>query len=649
MNTTVTHPFFTSLRAVIQDQTVQPKLQCLMMDPSFSMVTVQSEDSGIMWETAFSHCSIPRTTKASDRGFLTKTECHEIPTSRHAGKITFIMDKAYTVGKKKDKGHPRERKHTVASQDLLTDRPAMVEVSMPNMTDVQSKKEKTTNPRKEREQRLFRLVSEGSEILNIVVPPKVASVDEEESKKLIDNLAFIEESSTVQTDAQPVDIDSPVMVISEPKPQQTDTYTKQKELQDFASVPPLKLTHKGTGNDTDYFDMFTLLDGHSSEGSDKKEDKHHQQHSAEVKDLKHTMVKPVTKTKESPPDQEEPISTGEIAHELLDEVFYGGTQKHNHSQPGEECQGDKDELLKSLQKESGCALFGNEDTFLTPIFLSQGPPKIIDPCLLEEPKAMAFLYTDLYEDSFGTKTAEEDTVSLASEKSFHSKESDSDSKGYLEKFVLKDETPLVEIAQTITGADKTDGFRMWSEEMFELSKLNQIEKEPENDPEEEITDFLRNSGSSSPCEDVEQQNESLEENIVIKSRQVKFEDEVAQKQKKEIKTGQAAESTQGQNTEPPLESALEETEMTGKLLTDKKPLEDIIQDLNDKQEITSKDTSVSIRSITAPNMQVTEQQSSGLSLGSVLGQTSPEAVETEQDMRGDVQREVETVCSTDEE
>lgn len=588
-----------------------------------------------MWETALSHSSIPRTTMAI------KTESsHKIPTSRHAGKITFIMDKAYTVRKKKHKEPKIQSKHTVAPQALLTDRPAMVEVSMPNMTDVQNKQKKNTNPRREKEQRLFRLVSEGSEILNIVVPPKIASVDEEASRKLMDNLAFIEESSTVQTCAQPEDTDLPVMVPSEPEPQQTDTHTDEKNLQDFSPVLPLKLPCKGTA--TDYFDMFTQLDGHSSGGSGKKEDKQHQQHSKELKDLQHT-VKPVTctKSKVTPPDQEEPMSTGDLSNELLDEVFYGGTEKHNH--PSEGCQGDKDELSKSLQKESGCALFSDEDTVLTPIFLSQGPPKIIDPSLLEEPKAMAFLYTDLYEDSLGTKKVEEDTVSLASEKSFHSEDSESDSKGYLEKFVLKDETPLVEMAETITA--KTDGFRMWSEEMFELSKLNQIGKEPENDPEEEITDFFRNSGSSSPCEGVEQPDLSLDD-IDVKNRRVTFEDEVAQKQKTENKAEQAPD----QNRINFLEQALEETEMTGKLITVKTPFEDNIQSVNDKHEVTSKEACVSHKSNMTPTVQLAsdEHQSSGMILKSALGLTSLEAIEAQEDVGEEGQREVETVRSTGE-
>ncbi|KAG5273000.1 hypothetical protein AALO_G00171630 [Alosa alosa] len=293
--------------------------------------------------------------------------------------------------------------------------------------------------------------------------------------------------------------------------------------------------------------------------------------------------------------------------------------------------------------------------------------KIIDPSLLEEPKAMAFLYTDLYEEALGTKKKEEDTVSMTSEKSFHSKESESDSNCYLEKFVLKDETPLVEMAEATTGAAKTDGFRMWSEEMFELAKLNQIGKEPENDPEDDVTDFFRNSASSSPCEVVEQPNLSLEENVDIKCRQVIFEDEIVQRHRKESKSEEAPGSTQvnlnkhkSQEKITSLEKALEGTKMTEKLIIDKISLEDDMHDITNTKESTGKDALESPKTSRAPEMPLTlaEQQATSLSPRCVLGLSSLEPTETEEDVReggvkeewieGD-RREVETAFYTEEE
>ena len=56
-------------------------------------------------------------------------------------------------------------------------------------------------------------------------------------------------------------------------------------------------------------------------------------------------------------------------------------------------------------------------------------------------------YTDLYEEAGGSKEGvkDEDTETMTAEWSFHSRHSDWKASGYLEKFVLKDETPVVEL------------------------------------------------------------------------------------------------------------------------------------------------------------------------------------------------------------
>ncbi|KAG7481401.1 hypothetical protein MATL_G00066350 [Megalops atlanticus] len=76
-----------SLREIVQDDSVKPRLQCLMVDPSFSMVTVQSEDSGIVWETASSRCSTPWASEASSN-----SEPYSCEGSGTQGKIVIIMD-----------------------------------------------------------------------------------------------------------------------------------------------------------------------------------------------------------------------------------------------------------------------------------------------------------------------------------------------------------------------------------------------------------------------------------------------------------------------------------------------------------------------------------------------------------------------------
>lgn len=71
-----------------------------------------------------------------------------------------------------------------------------MEVSLPNVrAEGDGEEEETTDPKEEKKQSLFRLVSEGSEILNIMVPPRLVSIDEEESQVMVDNLSYLEEST----------------------------------------------------------------------------------------------------------------------------------------------------------------------------------------------------------------------------------------------------------------------------------------------------------------------------------------------------------------------------------------------------------------------------------------------------------------------
>ncbi|KAE8292270.1 Cardiomyopathy-associated protein 5 [Larimichthys crocea] len=124
-------------------------------------------------------------------------------------------------------------------------------------------------------------------------------------------------------------------------------------------------------------------------------------------------------------------------------------------------------------KESGSVLFGSEETTLTPIFISPGPPKIIDPILLEEPTAMSFMYTDLYEDAVGERRRSDEEYSEAesvtSEKSYKRRLSDSEEPdGYLEKFTLKDEIPSVEVQQEPVK-NRKEGRMMWSQSQFEMT------------------------------------------------------------------------------------------------------------------------------------------------------------------------------------
>ncbi|XP_030322837.1 cardiomyopathy-associated protein 5 isoform X2 [Calypte anna] len=94
-----------SLKDLIQSEDVKPKLQCIMNNPSFSMVTVQSEDSGITWETSSSRSSTPWASETSTTSDLYSMESS--PVGSPPGKVIFIMDEGKIVCKRQRKSSNR--------------------------------------------------------------------------------------------------------------------------------------------------------------------------------------------------------------------------------------------------------------------------------------------------------------------------------------------------------------------------------------------------------------------------------------------------------------------------------------------------------------------------------------------------------------
>jgi len=180
---------------------VKPKLQCLVVDPSFSMVTVQSEDSGIVWETASSRCSTPWASETSST-----SEAYSMDGSGGAGKITIIFDEEKVVrrrtrsGGRSRLGDRLSRPGSSRSASALgVERPEMAEVSLPNVKEDKTKTEAELEEIKTKDQQLFSLISEGYEILNIRVPSKLPTVDEEESTELQDNLSYLDRTPKIRS------------------------------------------------------------------------------------------------------------------------------------------------------------------------------------------------------------------------------------------------------------------------------------------------------------------------------------------------------------------------------------------------------------------------------------------------------------------
>ncbi|XP_037536034.1 cardiomyopathy-associated protein 5 [Nematolebias whitei] len=473
-----------SLREVVQDQAVKPKLQCLMVDPSFSMVTVQSEDSGIVWETASSRCSTPWASETSST-----SEAYSMEGSGGAGKITIVFDEEKVVRRRTRSGSRsssrlgdrlRRPSSSRSSSALGAERPEMAEVSLPNVQQDKTKTDTDWEEIKTKDQQLFSLISEGYEILNIRVPSKLPTVDEEEATELQDNLSYLDQTPKIRSRnhrdwAEYKDHDQPEgeEIHTEPSKQSTSQLSADKE-------PGNWLTQKDNTSDIDYFENFTLLDNVApgDQASELQEEEGKQPPTKTQTEQQPVPVKEATT--DSPAVSENSfvmVTDVEIVGEHLDEVFYGeGPTTDMLRQRGEEEGKARMRTRRESQrsaKESGSVLFSCEETTLTPIFISPGPPKIIDPILLEEPTAMSFMYSDLYEDAVGERRRSDEEYSeaesVALEKSCKRRFSDSEeADGYLEKFTLKDETPAVSV-QPEPVDDMSEGRMIWQQGKFEMT------------------------------------------------------------------------------------------------------------------------------------------------------------------------------------
>lgn len=254
------------------------------------------------------------------------------------------------------------------------------------------------------------------------------------------------------------------------------------------------LPEEDSANDIDYFEKFTLVDV-VGPGEHALEDRETGQLAAKVAAEEPKPGK-VTAEDSRPPSEDSfvIVSDVDIVGEHLDEVFYGegapadAPQQREHEAACGAGMRSRRESQRSA-KESGSVLFETEETTLTPIYISPGPPKIIDPILLEEPTAMSFMYSDLYEDAVGErrKSDEEhsESESVASEKASKRRLSDSEeADGYLEKFILKDETPTVEVPPQ-SAEDRREGRMMWAQSKFEMTGcLTRVAKEADEVREE---------------------------------------------------------------------------------------------------------------------------------------------------------------------
>nr|XP_014344878.1 PREDICTED: cardiomyopathy-associated protein 5 isoform X2 [Latimeria chalumnae] len=328
---------------------------------------------------------------------------------------------------------------------------------------------------------LFSIVSDGYEILNIVVPQVMCSVDQEESNQMQDKLEYLETNPLIQAkhcdEMQATECEDENNVCEESSAVK-EKEEENEEQQEPVEETPMKHTEseqndsltevensssvltptKNENNEMDYFEKYTLFD-------DKVP-------------ITLTIPKEIrldeesVKTMKSPAEEREKRlsfsqSSDNILEEYdmldndLDEAFYGVAEENNtfdshktEKNPTSSVSDNKTGMEKDITdnpqlKASGTPLFDTEETVLIRSYLVPETIKMINPELLEEPPALAFLYKDLYEHATGEHKKDNepsDEDSISSDVSFRSMSDTDDGTGvYFEKYILKDEVPSIAV------------------------------------------------------------------------------------------------------------------------------------------------------------------------------------------------------------
>nr|XP_033785594.1 cardiomyopathy-associated protein 5 isoform X2 [Geotrypetes seraphini] len=369
---------------------------------------------------------------------------------------------------------------------------------------------------------VFSIVSEGYEILNILVPPQISSVDQEESKHMQDKLEYLEENpifktkpllgvgdkvSNQQSDANILDNKKDN---SKPKELLIKNDTGNKELEE--EVFPFLKSQKSI-SDMDYFEKYSLIDDNVP---------------AEVNIKTFADKQALVDVNENPEKVKECVSLTESPDVCMleseyydfDEAFYGTAKENDLPSHINSCKvlkaqktfdnetkADKNGDLKSESK----TLFTTEEGVLTRSPFFPVNVKYIDPELLEEPPALPFLYKDLYEDAKGDTSkksnGQSDEDSIDSETSLPCRNSDTDDGTgiYFEKYILRDEIPFdVREAQKVNkGLTEVVSEQLNASEVLSEELLENIPK-----------------GITDVCEEKEQQSVFVQKDGNVRDAQV---------------------------------------------------------------------------------------------------------------------------------
>ena len=124
------------------------------------------------------------------------------------GQITIVFDDEQIVRRRIRSGGRSSRlsdrfrrpSSSRSGSALGVERLEMAEVSVPNVPKPETAQGETDLEEiKDKDQQLFSLISEGYEILNIRVPSKLPTVDEEESIELQDNLSYLDKTPGIKS------------------------------------------------------------------------------------------------------------------------------------------------------------------------------------------------------------------------------------------------------------------------------------------------------------------------------------------------------------------------------------------------------------------------------------------------------------------
>ncbi|KAM4707336.1 cardiomyopathy-associated protein 5 [Discoglossus pictus] len=214
-----------------------------------------------------------------------------------------------------------------------------------------------------------------------------------------------------------------------------DERVEKRDIKNIKQTGPDK-----SFTDVDYFEKFTLID-------DKIPMEPHFE-----KPIPEHEIAPENKIQAD--ENEKMVEDDSYLLGYVDESFYGVTDDYGTvTSQGQEFNNQESNYGNKVQdsdlKEAGEVLFNPEESVLTKSYYFPASYTMMHPELLEEPPALAFLYTDLYEQAKGAKPKtenESDGESTSSVATFHSRISDDDGTGiYFEKYILKDEIPVNQV------------------------------------------------------------------------------------------------------------------------------------------------------------------------------------------------------------